>query len=147
MIRPDSSNVSLGLRGNIFPSDPYPMANEIGFNAGARKEVGINCLVVEAGHRTAVQSQCPCCDNQVGALKAAVPKCGGLRYDRIGEVRLHLLAAGGKQLWQLLAKVEIIANDDRDWGRDNLWRIARRGKRCKLGPAVRTCDPNETRRT
>src|SRR5579864_3834824 len=66
-------------REQVFIRSVPDGANEIGFDACIDKEFGIHRLVAEAGHRTAVQSQCARRDNQIGALKAAVAKSSGLR--------------------------------------------------------------------
>src|ERR1700758_3366971 len=85
-------------------------------------------------------------DNQIGALKAAVAKSGRLRDQGIGIIRLHILAARRKQLRQLFGEVQIVANDDRDRRRQDLWRIGGRGKSRKPALALGTPDPHKTRR-
>src|ERR1700733_15327171 len=68
-------------REEVFIRSVPDRTNEIGFDACISKEFGIHRLVAEAGHWTAVQSQCTRRDNQISALKAAVAKSGGLGDD------------------------------------------------------------------
>src|SRR4029077_11570167 len=80
-------------------------------------------------------------------LKAAVAKSSGLRDQEVGIIGLHVLAARGKQLRQLLGEVQIIADDDCERRRQYLWRIVGRSKRCKPTLSFSTPDPHEPRRT
>src|SRR5438132_5323701 len=67
------------------------IAEEIGLPFAVRKEFGIDPLLVESGHRPAIETQGPRCEHQVSALHGAVAERRFMNQGGIpGEYRSHI---------------------------------------------------------
>src|SRR6266511_3841790 len=78
------------------------------------EELGIHLGVIEAGHRSAIESESARSEHQVGALQAGISASRGI--GQLGRVFKHCLVTRRlrRELGQLIVKTDVIAEDGSD---------------------------------
>ena len=89
------------------------IAEEVRFDFGAGEELAIDRLVVEAGHRTAIEAERTRDDDQIGALERAVAE-RGLEDLRVVAGEPAARVGVREELGQMLVEIEIVADDGAD---------------------------------
>src|SRR5215469_225770 len=96
------------------------------FTLAGGEELFVEFQVVEARHRSAVQSQRPRRNHQVRSLQTRIPL--GSLFDQLRVVHKHIAHGGEvrKQLGQLVVELQIVGDDNSNWRSHRLLYVTRR---------------------